>query len=70
MGAAELIITGEGRWMTSRCTAKWSARWRPGCGRGAARPATSGLEHIPVLVMAGQVTPDESALRDAGVAAA
>ena len=29
-----------------------------------------GPEHIPVLVMAGQVTLDESALRDAGVAAA
>ena len=40
---------------TSRCTAKWSAR----CA-GAARGT-------PVLVLAGQVTLDDAALRDAGI---
>jgi glycerate kinase len=60
VAAAELVITGEGRFDDQSLHGKVVSALA-----GAAR-----ARHIPVLVLAGQVTLDEPALRSAGITAA
>ncbi len=58
VAAAELVITGEGRFDEQSL-------------HGKVVSALAGAAHgTPVLVLAGQVTLDDAALRDAGIAAA
>jgi glycerate kinase len=58
IGAAELIITGEGRFDDQSLHGK------------VVSALAAGARDTPVLVLAGQVTLDADALRAAGIAAA
>jgi glycerate kinase len=60
VGAAELVITGEGRFDDQSLHGKVVS----------ALAAGARSRRIPVLVLAGQVTLDEAMLADAGIAAA
>ena len=60
VAAAELVITGEGRFDDQSLHGKVVS----------ALAAGASSRRIPVLVLAGQVTLDEATLRDAGIAAA
>ena len=60
VAAAQLVITGEGRFDDQSLHGKVVS----------ALAAGARSHHIPVLVLAGQVTLDEAALREAGIAAA
>jgi glycerate 2-kinase len=60
IAAAQLVITGEGRFDHQSLHGKVVS----------ALAAGARSHHIPVLVLAGQVTLDESARREAGIAAA
>jgi glycerate kinase len=60
VAVAELVITGEGRFDDQSLHGKVVSALAGG----------AGAHRIPVLVLAGQVTLDTAALRDAGIAAA
>ncbi|WP_231645560.1 glycerate kinase family protein [Mycolicibacterium mengxianglii] len=60
IAVAELVITGEGRFDDQSLHGKVVSALSHG----------AGAHHIPVLVLAGQVTLDTAALRAAGIAAA
>lgn len=60
VAVAELVITGEGRFDDQSLHGKVVSALSDG----------AGVHRIPVLVLAGQVTLDTHALRDAGIAAA
>jgi glycerate 2-kinase len=60
VGAAQLVITGEGRFDAQSLHGKVVS----------ALAAGARSHHIPVLVLAGQVTLDEATRREAGIAAA
>jgi glycerate kinase len=60
VAVAELVITGEGRFDDQSLHGKVVSALSHG----------AGAHRIPVLVLAGQVTLDTAALRDAGIAAA
>jgi glycerate kinase len=60
VAAAELVITGEGRFDDQSLHGKVVSAIAEG----------ARARHIPVLVLAGQVTLDDAALRKAGIAAA
>ncbi len=60
VAAAELVVTGEGRFDDQSLHGKVVSALASGAGRAA----------HPVLVLAGQVTLEPAALRDAGITAA
>jgi glycerate kinase len=60
VAAAQLVITGEGRFDDQSLHGKVVS----------ALAAGARSHHIPVLVLAGQVTIDDAARREAGIAAA